>query len=54
MSGKSAWGRLQDVSCYHAFKIWEQTGKRKHSTRYFPIRVPEVIRENVEILGKGT
>ena len=40
------WLRLQHISCAHARQIGK-CGHRQH-------HVPDVIQENVEILGKGT
>ncbi len=45
-----AWRRLQTLSCHHAAKIGPVYG----GTHRRPcVHVPEVIRENVEILGSG-
>jgi hypothetical protein len=51
-SGHAAgWRRLQRISCHHAAVIGPQRGW----TVFHPcVYVPEVIRENVEILGRGT
>jgi len=52
---KAGWSRLQRISCYHATKLFtESRGFNRLTQRLKPIPVPEVIRENVEILGKGT
>ncbi len=46
------WQRLQALSCAHAAKIGPQYGLpiNRRSRKPF-VNVPEVIRENVEILG---
>jgi hypothetical protein len=48
---KAGWSRLQRVSLYHAAKLYSESVHAKNPRH---VSVPEVIKENVEILGKGT
>ena len=48
---KAGWNRLQRVSLYHAAKLYSES---RHSRNPRQVGVPEVIKENVDILGHGT
>jgi hypothetical protein len=56
---QASWTRLQKISCTHAAQLWQEMHKPE-SMGHKPNRhnpgcyVPNVIRENVEILGKGS
>ena len=45
-----AWARLQRISCHHARQMFAETYGVHQPRRIYP---PEVINENVEILGRG-
>lgn len=52
----TAWTRLQALSCAHNLELWLAAGKPRpirgsHIRR--SIAVPEPIRDNVKILGRG-
>jgi hypothetical protein len=47
----AGWKRLQRVSLYHAAQLYSES-RHARNPRY--VGVPEVIRENVDILGRGT
>ena len=55
-----AWSRLQRISIYHAGLLYQSGSiKRQYCGRHrgqnlYQVSVPEVIRENVAILGRGT
>jgi hypothetical protein len=51
-----AWRRLQHISCAHALVIGahKSSGRFDRRGRRYEIAVPEVIRENCEILGRGS
>ncbi len=49
---KAGWNRLQRISCYHAAELFGKAPQ--FYNRHRQIGVPETIRENVEILGRGT
>lgn len=46
---KAAWQRLQRISCIHALALMPKKFGRPRS-----IGVPQVIADNVAILGRGT
>ena len=48
---RAGWSRLQRVSLYHARELYCGSSHSKNPRR---IGVPAVIRENVEILGRGS
>ena len=47
------WSRLQTLSCAHAMELWRNGIATDWSRVTRRVSVPEVIRENVEILGRG-
>ena len=53
------WCRLQRVSCYHSAQLHRSSAHYLHAGfhrvrgRFGSIGVPECIRENCEILGRG-
>ena len=49
------WCRLQRVSCYHSTQLYKSSAYylRAGVHRVGSIGVPEVIRENCDILGRG-
>jgi len=46
-----AWTRLQCLSCTHALQLWCDGATQRKYIR--GVSVPEVIDENVKILGRG-
>lgn len=48
---RAGWSRLQRISLHHAREIYCGSPHSKNPRR---IGVPAVIRENVDILGRGT
>ena len=47
----AGWRRLQEISLYHATEIY---CSRVHSRHPRSVSVPAIIKENVDILGRGT
>ncbi len=48
---RAGWNRLQRVSLYHAATLYSDSRLSRNPRQ---VHVPEVIKENVDILGRGT